>query len=113
MLHCGEAVTEDAENEKWIAQLWLRQRGYEATAPMGIVMGMCLVRLGESPYPPLRIGPTASKSLREWGGTQKRRKIKNFKLRTSGELRNCGTALINKLVFVTSVTSLLLDVTIV
>ena len=30
--------------------------------------------------PPLRIGPTASKSLREWGGTQKRRKIKNFKL---------------------------------
>jgi len=46
MLHCGEAVTEDAENEKWIAQLWLRQRGYEATAPMGIVMGMCLVRLG-------------------------------------------------------------------
>eukprot|EP00984_Skeletonema_dohrnii_P034206 scaffold33505_cov101-Skeletonema_dohrnii-CCMP3373.AAC.3 len=34
----------------------------------------------ESPYPPLRIGPTASKSLREWGGTQKRRKIKNFKL---------------------------------
>eukprot|EP00985_Skeletonema_marinoi_P007613 scaffold3351_cov127-Skeletonema_marinoi.AAC.2 len=32
----------------------------------------------ESPYPPLRIGPTASKSLREWGGTQKRRKINNF-----------------------------------
>eukprot|EP00984_Skeletonema_dohrnii_P017997 scaffold8313_cov77-Skeletonema_dohrnii-CCMP3373.AAC.2 len=39
-----------------------------------------LPSLLESPYPPLRIGPTASKSLREWGGTQKRRKIKNFKL---------------------------------
>ena len=25
-LHCGEAVAESAENEKWIAQLWLRQR---------------------------------------------------------------------------------------
>jgi len=34
-LHCGEAVAEDAENEKWIAQLWLRQRGYEPTAPVG------------------------------------------------------------------------------
>ena len=34
-LHCGEAVAEDAENEKWIAQLWLRQRRYEPTAPVG------------------------------------------------------------------------------
>lgn len=34
-LHCGEAVAEDAENEKWIAQLWLRQRAYEPTAPVG------------------------------------------------------------------------------
>lgn len=34
-LHCGEAVAEDAENEKWIAQLWLRQRSYEPTAPVG------------------------------------------------------------------------------
>jgi hypothetical protein len=34
-LHCGEAVVEDAENEKWIAQLWLRQRRYEPTAPVG------------------------------------------------------------------------------
>eukprot|EP00581_Thalassiosira_minuscula_P014533 CAMPEP_0183711738 /NCGR_PEP_ID=MMETSP0737-20130205/7160_1 /TAXON_ID=385413 /ORGANISM="Thalassiosira miniscula, Strain CCMP1093" /LENGTH=482 /DNA_ID=CAMNT_0025940305 /DNA_START=52 /DNA_END=1500 /DNA_ORIENTATION=+ len=34
-LHCGEAVAEDAENEKWIAQLWLRQRDYKPTAPDG------------------------------------------------------------------------------
>jgi hypothetical protein len=34
-LHCGEAVAEDAENDKWIAQLWLRQRRYEPTAPVG------------------------------------------------------------------------------
>ncbi|KAL3798685.1 hypothetical protein HJC23_004436 [Cyclotella cryptica] len=34
-LHCGEAVSEDAENEKWIAQLWLRQRKYTPTAPPG------------------------------------------------------------------------------
>ena len=33
-LHCGEAVSEDAENEKWIAQLWLRERGYKPTAPV-------------------------------------------------------------------------------
>eukprot|EP00984_Skeletonema_dohrnii_P017670 scaffold8108_cov118-Skeletonema_dohrnii-CCMP3373.AAC.3 len=40
----------------------------------------CVVGLVRIALPPLRIGPTASKSLREWGGTQKRRKIKNFKL---------------------------------
>lgn len=34
-LHCGEAVAEDAANEKWIAQLWLRQRKYAPTAPPG------------------------------------------------------------------------------
>jgi hypothetical protein len=34
-LHCGEAVSEEAENEKWIAQLWLRQRKYTPTAPPG------------------------------------------------------------------------------
>lgn len=34
-LHCGEAVAESAENEKWIAQLWLRQRVYQPTAPVG------------------------------------------------------------------------------
>ena len=34
-LHCGEAVAEDAEHEKWIAQLWLRQRQYNPTAPTG------------------------------------------------------------------------------
>lgn len=34
-LHCGEAVTEDAESEKWIAQLWLRQGDYKPTAPTG------------------------------------------------------------------------------
>lgn len=32
-LHCGEAVSEDAENEKWIAQLWLCQKNYTPTAP--------------------------------------------------------------------------------
>ena len=34
-LHCGEAVSEDAESEKWICQLWLRQRQYKPTAPDG------------------------------------------------------------------------------
>lgn len=34
-LHCGEAVSEDAASEKWIAQLWLRQREYKPTAPAG------------------------------------------------------------------------------
>lgn len=33
-LHCGEAVSENAGNEKWIAQLWLCQRKYTPTAPM-------------------------------------------------------------------------------
>jgi len=34
-LHCGEVVSENAENEKWITQLWLRERGYKPTAPAG------------------------------------------------------------------------------
>jgi 2OG-Fe(II) oxygenase superfamily len=32
-LHCGEKISMDATAEKWIAQLWLRQRPYTATAP--------------------------------------------------------------------------------
>ena len=32
-LHCGEVVAEGAANEKWIAQLWLRERDYTPTAP--------------------------------------------------------------------------------
>ncbi|KAL7473066.1 hypothetical protein ACHAXS_013447 [Conticribra weissflogii] len=36
-LHCGEVVAEDSEEEKWIAQLWLRQRNYRPTAPVGNV----------------------------------------------------------------------------
>ena len=32
-LHCGEAVASDAANDKWIAQLWLRERSYAPTAP--------------------------------------------------------------------------------
>ena len=46
-LHCGEAVAEDAENEKWIAQLWLRQRGYEPTAPVGNCHGDALGAIGK------------------------------------------------------------------
>ena len=34
-LHCGEVVSSDASNDKWIAQLWLRQRSYTPTAPPG------------------------------------------------------------------------------
>ena len=34
-LHCGEAVSETAGCDKWIAQLWLRERDYEPTAPPG------------------------------------------------------------------------------
>jgi hypothetical protein len=45
-LHCGEAVAEDAENEKWIAQLWLRQRRYEPTAPVGNRHGDALDEIG-------------------------------------------------------------------
>jgi len=32
-LHCGEAVTKGAKHEKWIAQLWLREKQYTPTAP--------------------------------------------------------------------------------
>jgi hypothetical protein len=34
-LHCGEAVAKDASQDKWIAQLWLRQKAYTPTAPPG------------------------------------------------------------------------------
>ena len=34
-LHCGEAVSDTAQNEKWIAQLWLCQKKYTPTAPEG------------------------------------------------------------------------------
>lgn len=34
-LHSGEVVAADAVNDKWIAQLWLRQRDYPPTAPPG------------------------------------------------------------------------------
>ena len=30
-----ESVAENAANEKWIAQLWLRERDYKPTAPAG------------------------------------------------------------------------------
>ena len=34
-LHCGQVVADDAQQDKWIAQLWLRQRAYSPTAPPG------------------------------------------------------------------------------
>jgi len=34
-LHCGEAVAEDSTSDKWIAQLWLREKSYKPTAPPG------------------------------------------------------------------------------
>mmetsp|Transcript_39910 Transcript_39910/g.56241 ORF Transcript_39910/g.56241 Transcript_39910/m.56241 type:complete len:452 (+) Transcript_39910:89-1444(+) len=34
-LHCGEAVAEHSQQDKWISQLWLRQRKYTPTAPAG------------------------------------------------------------------------------
>jgi 2OG-Fe(II) oxygenase superfamily len=34
-LHCGEMVSANAVQDKWIAQLWLRQRRYTPTAPPG------------------------------------------------------------------------------
>jgi len=34
-LHCGEAVTEAATQDKWISQLWLRENQYTPTAPAG------------------------------------------------------------------------------
>ncbi|KAL9189582.1 hypothetical protein ACHAXT_009257 [Thalassiosira profunda] len=46
-LHCGEAVAEDATSEKWIAQLWLRQRGYEPTAPAGNAHGKANDAIGK------------------------------------------------------------------
>jgi len=36
-LHCGEMVSETAKNDKWIAQMWLRQDMYTPTAPPGNV----------------------------------------------------------------------------
>jgi hypothetical protein len=45
-LHCGEAVSEDAENEKWIAQLWLRERKYTPTAPEGNEHGKAIGAIG-------------------------------------------------------------------
>ena len=46
-LHCGEAVAEDAANEKWIAQLWLRERDYKPTAPAGNEHGNAFDAIGE------------------------------------------------------------------
>jgi hypothetical protein len=34
-LHCGEAVAENATQDKWIGQLWLREGFYKASAPPG------------------------------------------------------------------------------
>ena len=34
-LHAGEALSGDAPEDKWIAQLWLRESNYKATAPPG------------------------------------------------------------------------------
>ena len=34
-LHCGEAVSDDSKQDKWIAQLWLREQSYQPTAPPG------------------------------------------------------------------------------
>jgi hypothetical protein len=34
-LHCGEAVSEDSTQDKWISQLWLRENAYRPTAPAG------------------------------------------------------------------------------
>lgn len=34
-LHCGGMVSSSAAHDKWIAQLWLRQRQYSPTAPPG------------------------------------------------------------------------------
>lgn len=34
-LHCGEAVSDDSSQDKWIAQLWLRASPYKPTAPPG------------------------------------------------------------------------------
>jgi 2OG-Fe(II) oxygenase superfamily len=36
-LHCGEAVSDSAAQDKWIAQLWLRSGSYKPTAPPGNV----------------------------------------------------------------------------
>ncbi len=46
-LHCGEAVAEDAASEKWISQLWLRERGYKPTAPSGNEHGNASGAIGE------------------------------------------------------------------
>lgn len=32
-LHCGQAISERAQNDKWIAQLWLCEKNYTPTAP--------------------------------------------------------------------------------
>lgn len=44
-LHCGEAVSENAENEKWIAQLWLCQNNYTPTAPENNLHGNAIAAM--------------------------------------------------------------------
>ena len=34
-LHCGEVVSDSSSEDKWISQLWLRERSYTPTAPPG------------------------------------------------------------------------------
>jgi hypothetical protein len=34
-LHAGEMITKDASDDKWIAQMWLREGTYTPTAPPG------------------------------------------------------------------------------
>jgi hypothetical protein len=41
-LHCGEVVDPASDQDKWIAQLWLRQQSYTPTAPPGNSHGSAL-----------------------------------------------------------------------
>ena len=46
-LHCGEVVSEDASNDKWISQLWLRESSYSPTAPPGNDHGEAIEAINE------------------------------------------------------------------
>ena len=46
-LHCGQVVADDAKQDKWIAQLWLRQKAYSPTAPPGNYHNQALEAVGD------------------------------------------------------------------
>eukprot|EP00985_Skeletonema_marinoi_P017705 scaffold9773_cov151-Skeletonema_marinoi.AAC.4 len=79
LIHCKNYVPLDVLRIGFLDKENLESKGFIQWLNEMVCRRVVVFMLVGIAYPPLRIGPTASKSLREWGGTQKRRKIKNFK----------------------------------